>query len=80
MTYRWRDGEVESVVEYAPYVMREDSHIVELPLDADKCGTHAGYLRHRRRGQVACDRCKAAAAASTAAQRAKVKPEFREAQ
>lgn len=27
---------------------------------AGGCGTHAGYQRHRRAGQAACDECKAA--------------------
>ena len=74
MTYRWRDGEVEAVTEYAPYVMREEEEpLVSLALDKSKCGTFTGYKQHRRRGQEACDRCKAAAAESAAAQRSREK-------
>lgn len=34
-----------------------------------RCGTHGGYLAHRRRGEDACGPCKAAHAETIAAQR-----------
>lgn len=69
MTYQYRRDERNEPAIYAPYVLREEEHIVELPLDTTKCGTLPGYRQHRSRGHDACDRCKAAAAQATAKQR-----------
>lgn len=70
MTYKWRAGETDAVVEYAPYVMRED--IDEPPtwrltdkqiearmvaFDPSRCGTIGGRDHHIRTGVPVCDDC-----------------------
>lgn len=47
---------------YEAIARGHDQRITELLTDG--CGTEAGYDRHRRRGELACDRCLAAHAAS----------------
>lgn len=77
--YVYRADEDRERLPYAPYVLREEDHIVELPLDTTKCGTLPGYRQHRSRGHDACDRCKAAAAEATAEQRRNVNRKHRHA-